>query len=86
MEAQKLVQAINYDGAVTTVTNIMAKLIVETVENCIKENDGDFDFSTTKGIEEATQAIAYYIELAANEKVTNEGVSFELHRQLTLSH
>lgn len=86
MEAQKQVQAINHDGAVITVTSIMARLIVETVENSIKENDSEFDFTTTEGIEEACEAIGYYIELATNEKVTNEAVSSELHRQLTLSH
>lgn len=77
-----MVDAILRDNAVTQASKIMAKLIAEEVANTIKENDGDFDLTTAEGIEEAGEAIAYYIELVTNEKVIPANVNYELHRQL----
>lgn len=77
-----MVDAILRDNTVTQASKIMAKLIAEEVVNTIKENDGDFDLTTVKGIEEAGEAIAYYLALVTNEKVLPETVNDELHRQI----
>jgi hypothetical protein len=82
MEDQKQVEVILRDNTVAQASKIMAKLIAEEVANTIKENDGDFDLTTAEGIEEAGEAIAYYLELVTNEKVKPTTVNYELRRQL----
>lgn len=82
MEDQKKVEVILRDNTVAQASKIMAKLIAEEVANTIKENDDDFDLTTAEGIEEAGDAIAYYLELVTNEKVTSATVNYELRRQL----
>lgn len=77
-----MVEVILRDNTVAQASTIMAKLIAEEVANTIKENDGDFDLTTAEGIEEAGEAIAYYLELVTNEKVTSAAVNYELRRQL----
>lgn len=77
-----MVEVILRDNTVAQASTIMAKLIAEEVANTIRENEGDFDLTTVEGIEEAGEAIAYYLELVTNEKVTSATVNYELRRQL----
>lgn len=82
MDDQKQVEVMLQSGMTVKASEVMGTLIAEEVKNTIKANDGNFDLTTTEDIEEAGEAIAYYLEISTGEKVTPISIAHELHRQL----